>query len=54
MAMSSESYIRKLVEENTRLGQRKFDEFREVKLEKGVIKTAEGSLSLIFSTRFEA
>jgi len=43
MTANSENYIRKLVEEGSRIGQRKFDEFRTITIEKGVIKTAEGS-----------
>lgn len=43
MTVNSENYIKKLVEEGTRLGKRKFNEFREVSVEKGIIKTAEGS-----------
>ena len=43
MTQSSENYIRKLVEEGSRIDKRPFDKFREVQLEKGVIKTAEGS-----------
>jgi len=40
---SSENYIRKMVEEGGRIDKRPFDKFREVTVEKGVIKTAEGS-----------
>jgi len=41
--MTLSNYIKKLVEEGSRIEKRRFDEFREVKVEKGVIKTAEGS-----------
>lgn len=41
--MSSGNYIKKLIEDGTRIDERSFDKFREVSLEKGVIKTAEGS-----------
>jgi len=43
MLKASESYVRKLVEEGMRVDERKFDEFRPIKIEKNVIKTAEGS-----------
>jgi len=43
MLKTSESYVRKLVEEGMRVDERKFDEFRTIKIEKNVIKTAEGS-----------
>jgi exosome complex component RRP42 len=43
MLKTSESYVRKLVEEGMRVDERKFDEFRPIKIEKNVIKTAEGS-----------
>jgi len=41
--MNSGNYIKKLIEDGTRIDERSFDKFREVSLEKGVIKTAEGS-----------
>lgn len=40
---TSENYIRKLVEEGLRVDDRKFDELRKIKLEIGIIDTAEGS-----------
>ena len=43
MLKASESYVRKLVEEEMRVDERKFDEFRPIKIEKNIIKTAEGS-----------
>ncbi len=43
MLKASESYVKRLVEENLRTDARKFDEFREIKIERDVIKTAEGS-----------
>ncbi|MBU5557980.1 MAG: exosome complex protein Rrp42 [Candidatus Aenigmatarchaeota archaeon] len=39
----SESYVRKLVEEKVRIDGRNFDQFREIKIETGVIENAEGS-----------
>ncbi len=41
--LASKGYVRKLVEENLRIDQRKFDEVRKITLETGIIKTAEGS-----------
>ncbi|MBU3905096.1 MAG: exosome complex protein Rrp42 [Nanoarchaeota archaeon] len=41
--MTNETYIKKLIEDGSRIDKRSFDEFREVTIEKGVIKTAEGS-----------
>ena len=43
MMKASEDYIRKLVEENLRIDERKFEQFREVSIETNVIKNAEGS-----------
>lgn len=39
----SEGYVHELAEKGMRLDKRKFDEFRAVKIETGVIKSAEGS-----------
>jgi len=47
MLKTSESYVRKLVEEGMRVDERKFDEFRPIKIEKNVIKTAEGSARVL-------
>ncbi len=47
MLKASESYVRKLIEEGMRVDNRKFDEFRPIKIEKGVIKTAEGSARVL-------
>lgn len=47
MLKASESYVRKLVEEGMRVDERKFDEFRPIKIEKNVIKTAEGSARIM-------
>jgi exosome complex component RRP42 len=47
MLKTSESYVRKLVEEEMRVDERKFDEFRPIKIEKNVIKTAEGSARVL-------
>jgi len=41
--MSNINYIKKLITENKRLDGRAFDKFRDVIVEKGVVKTAEGS-----------
>lgn len=43
MLKASENYVRKLIEENLRIDDRGFEDFREIKIEKDVIKTAEGS-----------
>ena len=43
MMRSSEDYVRKLAEENLRIDERKFDEFRQISIETDVIKNAEGS-----------
>ena len=40
---ASEDYVRKLVEENLRIDERKFEEFRPISIETNVIKNAEGS-----------
>ena len=40
---ASEDYVRKLVEDNLRIDERKFDEFRPISIETNVIKNAEGS-----------
>jgi len=47
MLKASENYVRKLVEENLRIDARGFEDFREIKIEKDVIKTAEGSARVI-------
>jgi exosome complex component RRP42 len=41
--MVNESYIKKLIEDNQRIDSRKFDEFRKITLETGVVPSAEGS-----------
>ena len=43
MMKVSENYIRKLIESGKRLDGRGLEDFREIKIEKGVIETAEGS-----------
>jgi exosome complex component RRP42 len=43
---ASENYVRKIIEDGMRVNERKFDEFREIKLETNVIKKAEGSASV--------
>jgi exosome complex component RRP42 len=43
MMKTSEDYVRKLVEENMRIDERKFEEFRPISIETNVIKNAEGS-----------
>jgi len=43
MLKASENYVRKLIEENLRIDDRGFEDFRKIKIEKDVIKTAEGS-----------
>jgi exosome complex component RRP42 len=43
MLKMNESYVRKLVEENSRMDNRKFEEFRPISLETDVIENAEGS-----------
>jgi exosome complex component RRP42 len=47
MLKASENYVRKLIEEDMRIDERKFDEFREIKLETDVIKKAEGSARVL-------
>ena len=39
----SKNYVKKLVEEKLRIDERAFDQLREIKIETGIIKTAEGS-----------
>ncbi|MFH1229326.1 MAG: exosome complex protein Rrp42 [Candidatus Aenigmatarchaeota archaeon] len=46
MLKASENYVRKLIEDGMRVNERKFDEFREIKLETNVLKKAEGSASV--------
>ena len=41
--MSNEAYVKRLVTEEKRIDGRPFDKFREVSVETGVVKTAEGS-----------
>jgi exosome complex component RRP42 len=43
MMKASEDYVKKLVEDNLRIDERKFDQFREISIETNVIKNAEGS-----------
>lgn len=40
---ASENYVKKLVEDGLRLDGRDFEQFREIKIERGVAKKAEGS-----------
>lgn len=40
---NSKDYVKKLVEENMRIGERGFEDFRNLKIETGVISNAEGS-----------
>lgn len=47
MLKASENYVRKLIEEEMRIDERKFDEFREIKIETDVIKKAEGSARVL-------
>ena len=47
MLKASENYVRKLIEEGMRIDERKFDEFREIKIETNVIKKAEGSARVL-------
>lgn len=47
MLRASESYVKKLVEEGMRVDNRKFDEFRPIKIEKGVMGNAEGSARVL-------
>jgi len=44
---ASENYIKKLIEDGMRIDNRKFDEYRKIQIEKGVIKTAEGSARVL-------
>src|SRR5437867_7330908 len=48
MSEASKYYVRKLVEENLRIDERKYDEIRKIKVEKGLIKTAEGSARVVW------
>ncbi len=45
--LATENYVRKLIEENLRIDSRKFDEFRPIKIETGLIKNAEGSAKVL-------
>jgi len=47
MLEASESYVKKLVEEGMRVDNRKFDQFRLIKIEKNIIKNAEGSARIL-------
>lgn len=47
MLKASENYVRKLIEEGMRIDERKFDEFREIKIETDVIQKAEGSARVL-------
>jgi len=47
MLKASENYVKKLVEEEMRIDNRKFDELREIKIETDVIKNAEGSARVL-------
>jgi exosome complex component RRP42 len=47
MLKASENYVRKLIEENSRIDGRKFEEFRKIELETDVIGNAEGSARVI-------
>jgi exosome complex component RRP42 len=40
---ASENYVKKLVDEGMRIDERKFEEYRQIKIETGVIQKAEGS-----------
>jgi exosome complex component RRP42 len=44
---ASENYVRKLIDEGMRIDERKFDEFRKIKIETSVIKKAEGSARIL-------
>jgi len=44
---ASENYVRKLIDEGMRIDERKFDEFRKIKIETNVIKKAEGSARVL-------
>ena len=47
MLKASENYVRKLIEEGMRIDERKFEQFREIKIETNVIKKAEGSARVL-------
>jgi len=47
MLKASENYVKKIVEEEMRIDNRRFDEFREIKIETDVIKNAEGSARVL-------
>jgi len=47
MLKASENYVRKLIEEGMRIDERKFEQFREIKIETDVIKKAEGSARVL-------
>jgi exosome complex component RRP42 len=47
MLKASENYVRKLIEENSRIDGRKFEEFRKIELKTDVIESAEGSARVI-------
>ena len=46
----NETYVEKLIEAGMRIDERNFDEFREVKIERGIIMTAEGSAQVTIGT----
>lgn len=52
MLKASENYVRKLIEEGMRIDERKYDEFREIKIETDVIKTAEGSARVMLGNTY--
>jgi exosome complex component RRP42 len=52
MLKASENYVRKLIEENMRTDERKFDEFRPIKIETDVIKKAEGSARVLLGNTY--
>jgi len=43
MLKASKNYIRKLIEENLRVDERKFEDFRKIEIKTDVIESAEGS-----------
>ena len=45
---TNESYVRKLIEENLRIDERGFDQLREISVQTNVIKTAEGSATVMW------
>jgi exosome complex component RRP42 len=47
MLKASENYVRKLIEEDMRIDERNFEEFRKIKIETDVIKKAEGSARVL-------